>query len=448
MPHARRRGGGPALALLAALAPVIMLMSPGGAVAGTDNVILTVNLTSDEPDANTADNVCDADLVTNGAQCTLRAAIEQANAYAGMDADLIRFGIPGNGVHRIAPSAYLPNITGPTVIDGYTQPGASVNELRLGRGDNAEIRIELNGRKLDQLNGNGLRFGTGSSGSAVKGLCINRFATGLVLESPTTVAGNFIGTDATGTRDRGNTFDGIFASLLGVRTIGGPDPAARNVISANGRAGIVSNAQATVQGNYIGTASDGVSPLGNRTNPDADAAVVISSNSINSVVGGLGNAANVIAFNGGKGIALINSNTVAQLRHNRIFGNDRLAIDLGDDGRSPNDPDDADAGPNRLLNFPVLKGAVAQGGQTKITGVLKTFPAPAPYGIELFANPPHTRQARRFIGFLLVDTNGNGKAEFTFKAKPVAPGKTITATATDDGGATSELSAPVRVGDG
>ena len=266
---------------------LVVLGRPDGAVAGTDNVILTVNLTSDEPDANTGDNSCDTDLVTGGPQCTLRAAIEQANAFAGIDADLIRFGIPGNGTHRIAPDAPLPNITGPTRIDGYTEGGASVNTRKLGRGDNAEIRIELSGRKLDEFSDNGLRFAVGSSGGTVRGLCINRFATGLLLESPTTVAGNFIGTDPTGTRDRGNTFDGIFAStLLGPRVIGGPDRESRNVISGNGRGAIVSNVPVIAQGNFIGTATDGVSPLGNETNVDADAAVLLASNSVGNTVGG------------------------------------------------------------------------------------------------------------------------------------------------------------------
>jgi hypothetical protein len=440
----RRRSGALALGLLAGATVFVTLMRTDGAVAGTDNVIETVNLTSDEPDASTADNVCDADLVTNGEQCTLRAAIEQANAYPGTDPDVIRFDIPGKGIHRIAPSDSLPNVTSPTSIDGYTQPGASANTRKLSRGDNAEIRIELSGRKLDPLSDNGLTFETGASGSTIKGLCINRFATGLVLHSPAVVVGNFIGTDATGTRDRGNG-DGIFAaSLLGFRTIGGPTPEARNVISANSAAAIISNVSTIVQGNYIGTASDGVSPLGNRKGPYTDAAVLLAVGS-NNVVGGPGGAANVIAFNQGKGIGLNSSVTVAHLTRNRIFGNGGIGIDLGDDGRTPNDSGDADSGPNRLLNFPVLKHAIAGHDHTKITGVYKGYPGIDPYGIELFSNPPHTRQAERFLGFVHIDTNANGKAEFTFKANSMAPGKTITATATDDGGATSEISAPVTV---
>jgi CSLREA domain-containing protein len=57
----------------------------------------TVNSTGDGADANTADNICDSDLGTADEQCTLRAAIQQANATSG--ADQINFSIPGTGVH-------------------------------------------------------------------------------------------------------------------------------------------------------------------------------------------------------------------------------------------------------------------------------------------------------------------------------------------------------------
>jgi len=445
-----RRVLNPMAAAVLGLCGLAALVGPGGAAAGTDNVIETVNQTSDEPDANTADNTCDTDLGTGGAQCTLRAAIQQANAYAGTDADLIRFNIPGDGVHRIAPDAPLPGITGETEIDGYSQPGASVNTRKLRQGDNAKLLIELSGENLDPFSDNGLMFVAGSSDSQVKGLCINRFATGIVLQNPARVAGNFIGTDPTGTKDRGNLGDGVFASSSihpSARIIGGSTPEARNVISANGRSAIISNIAATVQGNYIGTASDGRSPLGNRgeSMTEATAAVELASDTIGNTVGGPGDAANVIAFNEHKGVSVYNPNTVAYVTRNRIHSNGGLAIDLGDDGRTPNDADDADPGPNRLLNFPVLKRATSHAGHTRIAGVLKTFPTTAPYGIEFFANPQGGRQAKRFIGTVLVETNGNGKADFNFKARPTGPGATITATTNDDGGATSELSATIEV---
>lgn len=45
----------------------------------------TVNLATDAVDANPADSICDANLVAPGLQCTLRAAIQQANTSLGVD---------------------------------------------------------------------------------------------------------------------------------------------------------------------------------------------------------------------------------------------------------------------------------------------------------------------------------------------------------------------------
>jgi hypothetical protein len=59
-----------------------------------------VNLTTDERDADTLDTVCDADLATLGEQCTLRAAIEQANALSSNDRVL--FSLPANSVVNLA----------------------------------------------------------------------------------------------------------------------------------------------------------------------------------------------------------------------------------------------------------------------------------------------------------------------------------------------------------
>ncbi|MGI8786344.1 MAG: CSLREA domain-containing protein [Pyrinomonadaceae bacterium] len=84
----------------------------------------TVNSTGDGGDANTADNICETATI---GECTLRAAIEEANFT--MAADTIGFAIaPFNGsVKIIAPAAPLPDIIQPVIINGYTQTGASVN---------------------------------------------------------------------------------------------------------------------------------------------------------------------------------------------------------------------------------------------------------------------------------------------------------------------------------
>ena len=58
-----------------------------------------VNRTTKEPDANLGDtpNACDVDTATAGNQCTLRAAIQKANATVKSGGpDEIKFNIPGD----------------------------------------------------------------------------------------------------------------------------------------------------------------------------------------------------------------------------------------------------------------------------------------------------------------------------------------------------------------
>src|SRR5215212_8172904 len=72
--------------LVAAIMAALSLMSASSAHAART---FTVNLTSDTPDANLSKVACDVNPSALGKQCTLRAAIQQANATAG--ADTIRF---------------------------------------------------------------------------------------------------------------------------------------------------------------------------------------------------------------------------------------------------------------------------------------------------------------------------------------------------------------------
>ena len=173
-------------------------------------------------------------VVTNTADSgpgSLRQAILNANAIANEGgADLISFNIPGAGVHTIQPASPLPTITDGVFIDGYTQPGASPNTL--SSGDNAVLKIELDGSAAGSSDGLSLQ----ASDSTVRGLVINRFAVaGIVVQgSNNTVAGNFIGTDPTGTIGRGNGGDGVYVTSSISHTIGGPTPDARNLISDNG----------------------------------------------------------------------------------------------------------------------------------------------------------------------------------------------------------------------
>jgi Bacterial Ig-like domain (group 3)/PKD domain len=87
----------------------------------------------------------------------------------------------------------------------------------------------------------------------------------LLQSSSTTVAGNYIGVAANGATALGNTGAGI--ALDGSsNTIGGTSAAARNVISGNTASGVAfisSTNNNVVAGNYIGTDATGLAPLGN-----------------------------------------------------------------------------------------------------------------------------------------------------------------------------------------
>jgi len=110
--------------------------------------------------------------------------------------------------------------------------------------------------------------------------------------------GNYIGTDITGTLAMGNAGTGVIAGETAL--IGGTEPEARNIISANGGIGNNGNVAlgfnnsgpaALVQGNYIGTDVTGTKALGG-----APAGITISSN--NNVIGGtVAGARNVISGN-------------------------------------------------------------------------------------------------------------------------------------------------------
>ena len=134
---------------------------------------------------------------------SLRKAIDDANTNPG--ADTIAFNIVGSGVHTIAPASALPPITGPVVIDGYTQSGALANTNPTSQGLNTVLKIELDGTNAGTNNG---LFITGS-GSTITGLAINRFQNhGIRIDGSgatgNIIIGNFIGTNAAGTADLGN----------------------------------------------------------------------------------------------------------------------------------------------------------------------------------------------------------------------------------------------------
>jgi CSLREA domain-containing protein len=351
--------------------------------AGTDFI---VNSTADDTDANLQDNVCDSNASTAGQQCTLRAAIQQANSTPNgiLGPDTIKFNISGSGVHKISPRSYFPDILDPVVIDGYTQPGASENTL--AHGNNAKLLIELDGTDAETASG----LIIAASNSTVRGLVINNFVhDGIVIghaRSGNKVQGNYIGADATGKEDLGNSRIGVWVSGAN-NTIGGTSPGARNIIAFNDRDGV---------------------------------AIVVSTGTGNSI------------------------------SSNSIFSNGGLGIDLGDNGVTANDQGDGDTGPNDLQTFPELRSAAPSNGNTTIEGTLDSASGSGftvQFFSSPDKDPSGHGEGKKYLGQQSVTTDSRGKADVSFTTNQVPAGEFVTATATHSSNpaSTSEYSNAVAV---
>jgi hypothetical protein len=453
------------MATLLALLLLSVIASPAHAVS-----TFTVNRTDDLADMNLADNACDT-LGLFGSQCSLRAAIQQANATANSGGpDLIKFSIPTNGPHTIQPNSQLPTITQPVTIDGYTEGDGTATtdddaiENTATTGTNAVLKIVLNGANAPPTTDNqgvsGLLVNGG--GTTIRGLVINGFrqasngteGEGIFLlnvagNTNNVIAGNFIGTDVNGTAKVSNQGPGVlvFGPNSAANTIGGAALADRNLISGNLDDGIalLSNSS-NVQNNLIGTDKNATNDLGN---DDRGVSVFFPGN--NNTIGSGATTSNTIAFNGQDGVLVGNgSGTGNRILRNSIFSNVGLGIDLegGTEnaaGATANDPQDSDTGANNLQNKPVLDSAITSGSSTSIAGRLNSTPQKT-FSIRYFSNPSGTNEGKKFIGQKSVSTNANGNTgTFTFNpAQAVAVGDTVTATATQ-AGSTSEFAAPRTV---
>ncbi len=189
--------------------------------------------------------------------------------------------------------------TSNNIIQGNT---IGLNALKNG--------IVSNGSDGVFLYGTGNLLG-GTNSAAANVICGNGNV-GVYLEGSNTVQGNFIGVNASGTKFP--NLVGIYVNYTWGSLIGGSSPAARNVISGNNQQGIDFQPQAygdVVQGNYIGLAPDGLTPVSNAT----QGIRVYGATNI-TIGGSVAGAGNVIAANGENNILLLNGAI-----SNRISGN-------------------------------------------------------------------------------------------------------------------------------
>jgi titin len=230
---------------------------------------------------------------------SLRQAILNVNSGSG--GDTIAFDINGGGVQTIHPLSALPTVTKSVTIDGTTQPGYNGSPL-------IELAGNLAGSSTD-----GLTITAGNS--VVRGLDIDRFSgIGIRLEGSggNRIESNFIGTDITGTQALGNSATGIFVFQASNNIIGGTDPGAGNLVSANiyGIYLLASNNN-VVQGNKVGTDVTGTKAFGNKLQ---GVEVAGTGNLIGGTAAGAGN---LVSGNSGSGVFLYGSST----QNNTVQGN-------------------------------------------------------------------------------------------------------------------------------
>ena len=193
--------------------------------------------------------------------------------------------------------------------------------------------IELDGVSAG---GNVNGFQLQADGCVIRGFAINRFGTGgaanslggagIVIQSASNIIeANFIGTDPTGTLARPNRSDGLWIDRPSNR-IGGTTAAARNVISGNGRFGVLLSgsgpASTTIQGNHIGLDASGTASLGNLSG-----GVVV--NSANNFIGGdVSGAGNVISGNTGRGVWLDGVLATGNIVAGNLIGTNRQGTQI------------------------------------------------------------------------------------------------------------------------
>ena len=264
----------------------------------------------------------------------------------------------------------------------------------------------------------------------------------------TVIQGNFIGVGADGSTQLGNAGPGIeIAGTTSNNLIGGSAAGQENVISDNTGHGILITGSGavdnTIIGNFIGTDATGLLNRGNTGN-----GILVETGADDQTIGGiLTDEGNVIAFNAGAGVGITGNGTdLVRIRGNAIHANIGMGIDLQNDGSvEPNDAGDGDPGPNNRQNFPVLTAATISGFDLTVDGSLNSNPSTS-FGFDFFASTTADAsghgEAERYLGSELgISTNGSGNLAFSklLSGANVTAGEFITATATDQNGNTSEF---------
>ena len=254
------------------------------------------------------------------------------------------------------------------------------------------------------------------------------------------VLGNYIGTDAAGTKSLPNQVGLSLHTSNSV--IGGATAGAGNLIAGNLGSGITLDNRGNNQilGNRIGTDPTGAA-LGNGGNGISVTLTTLTDPTqtlaLNDTIGGTAaGAANIITDNTGAGVALTSNGVIysgLSIRGNQISDNGKLGISLGG---TPSVPD-----PSTLT----LTSSTSTTANSTVQGVLGGLPGQT-YQVDVYnnlaADPSGYGEGQTYVGTISVIIGPGGLSTFsqTFPT-PLGANPILTATATDLLGTTSEYSA-------
>ncbi len=275
----------------------------------TAQTTLIVNSKDDNSDVNLNDGKC-ADIRGN---CTLRAAIENANQTP--ETDEIQFSFRGKSPHIISLTSDLPVITETIILNATTQKDYSWSSPVIGVDGSGVARF---GFKLEGQ----------SSGSTIQGFVMGNFniideenilGNGTAIYANGTgshsIKGNFLGVTPDGSSAFSNMFGVALVNSSG-NTIGGLQPGDRNVISGNyikegWGIGIfihgVNSFSNNIQGNFVGTDATGTRAIPNHWG------IVTHEGANRTIIGGVGDESrNIISGNIQTGVYVLSpDNTIS-----------------------------------------------------------------------------------------------------------------------------------------
>ncbi|MEM7783987.1 MAG: Ig-like domain-containing protein [Planctomycetota bacterium] len=245
------------------------------------------------------------------------------------------------------------------------------------------------------------------------------------------ILGNIIGLNATGTVDLGNGSSGIEVRKSG-NIIGGSDPGAGNIISGNAHSGIgLITDETVVQGNLIGTDINGNLGFGN----DQNGIRLLTADK--SLIGGKSpGEGNTIVSNGGFGVHIEDVfSTENAILGNEIHGNGARGIKLSFSANSGAVP------------VSITSAHAIDPSNLEVSGTYSnSLRDSQTLRIEFFKNTSDAEEGVTYLGFLEADTDASGDLTFSHQlATPFAAGEFVTATVTDASSNTSQFSNSLAV---